>query len=185
VAVKQGGVWDPSTNRTLFKGVCSTMSVTVPARCCPWFAFADDGLIGPEGEAITTHRPVRVPIPTGAASVNIAATGIWRHAPTAAASTDPDGYGNPQPLVNAEYRSPAYLADNIAPPNPDPLVNTLVALFQPQVGIDSQIFTVGSQLNGLPLGNARGIFFGMWDGRQWIENISNSGNLTVTLVWST
>ena len=181
VVTKRGGVWK-SPNSTLFKGVCDRQFFDAHAWCCPWFANAGAGLTGPEGEDVDTCRPVRVPVPHGAVKVDITAAGTWRHEQTTSGTSGPAGYGNPQPMVNPGYKHPVYNPPT-SWPTPDPEVNSLVALLQPELGNATTILDIGESKSDLVLGTSRGIYFAMWDGRQWNRNFSNSGSVTVTLDW--
>lgn len=190
VYVKIAGVWkDP--NRTEFQGVCETTMIDVPGTACPWFAFADGDLVGPRGEPVAQHLPPRVRIPDSATGVSITAAGSWRHAPNVGGTSGPQGHtlGTPRPMEIDDYSHPAYNAQQIAQPDaPAPPRNCLVGLLQPNTGITSQIFAIGTGPKVLTFPDPpthRGIFFGLWDGSQWNAIISNGGNVTVSLKWTT
>ena len=190
VYVKRNNAWD-TPSRTEFKHVCEEMMVDVPGTACPWFAFADEELVGPTGEPVGQHLPPRVRIPDGAAGVEIRAAGSWRHAPNPAGTSGPEGKGDaPRPMTVDWYSHPAYRSDKIDFPkgNDAPARNTLMALLQPADGTtETDMFPVGAgpvTLTAAELAGSRGIFFGLWDGSQWNAGISNGGNVTVTLKWS-
>ena len=186
VYVRENAVWNTSPNRNLFKAACSTQFVTVDASCCPWFANAELFLTGPYGEDVDTCRPVRAVVPKPAQSVDITATGSWRHEQTASGTSGPGGYGNPRDLIVAAYQDAGYGSGSITAPVGGAKVNSLMALLQPSPsGPATAILDIGASTSGLDVSSSRGIFFGMWDGYQWNPGISNSGTVTATLKWNT
>ncbi|MCA9114087.1 MAG: hypothetical protein KDA79_03315 [Planctomycetaceae bacterium] len=186
VAVKRDDAWHPAPDRNQFKVVCSTQYIDVNAWCCPWFANAELFLTGPYGEDVDTCRPVRAVVPKPAQSVDITATGSWRHEQTASGTSGPGGYGNPRDLIVAAYQDAGYGSGSITAPVGGAKVNSLMALLQPSPsGPATAILDIGASTSGLDVSSSRGIFFGMWDGYQWNPGISNSGTVTATLKWNT
>lgn len=190
VYVDRGLGWiNPS--RTEFKHVCEEMMVDVPGTACPWFAFADEDLVGPTGEPVGQHLPPRVRIPDKAAGVEITAAGSWRHAPNPGGTSGPEGKDDaPRKMLVDWYSHPAYRSDKIDFPEEEaaPARNTLMGLLQPADGsIETTMFPIGRgpvTKTAAELADSRGIFFGLWDGSQWNAGISNGGNVVVTLKWS-
>lgn len=189
--------------KTSFKFICRTSyAVDVGAWACPWFAFiTDPDYVGPEGEDMLTHRPVRVRKPVNASAVTITASGHWRHQARTIAGdlggSGPEGNGREplHPLYDARYRTES--ASNGHPQIQDPpsnlLVNTLVCVYEyNNPATASSIVPVGRgplALNSAELANIKALHFGMWDGLQWNKgadefSLSNSGTVTVTFNWT-
>lgn len=173
--------WDQEPRVTNFKCVCRTMTVVVPATACPWFAYADDDLVGPRGEPVAAHKPTRVRVPNGATQFAVTSvTGNWRHEPTNAGTSNAEGRtGSETGLLDALYTQ----YGPITAPSANLKVNTLVGLLQPSVGLAGQLFKIGMALGTTPLAGSRALSLGMWDGYGW-NSTSNSGSVVVTIVWS-
>jgi len=169
---------------TTFKGVCSKSSVEVQATACPWFAYADEDLVGPRGEPVGSHKPTRIRIPDGASSVSLAALGSWRHEPTSAGTSDANGrVGQAFNLLDSRYMDAMYTYGQIAGPGFAVNVNTLVGLLEPVGSLGTTIFVVGNALTKTVSG-MKALHLAMWDGYGWNGLTSNSGSQIVTLNWT-
>jgi hypothetical protein len=159
----------------------------IPATACLWFAFADDDAIGPYGEPMAQHRPVKIRIPRNAQSMGITAAGWWRWAANDAGGTDPaasgpegrtaSGTGTSRP----EYKSEVYNSMSISQPTPF-AGNSLIGLMRADGALTPQnIFKVGlSHSTTFAAGANRAIFLGHHDGYQWN---TNSGEVVATITW--
>lgn len=184
VAVKRDDAWHPAPDRNQFKVVCSTQYIDVNAWCCPWFVNANISLEGPYREDVDTHRPVRAVVPKSVQTVDLTASGVWRHEQTASGTTDADGKGVAHDLLDGAYKHAVYGSAGISGPAGGAKVNSLVALLQPSPsGSPTEIQLIGTSEIGLDVSGSRGIFFGMWDGYEWNRGASNTGTVRVTLNW--
>lgn len=183
-----------------FKLIDNMYREFVPGWACPWFAYRGDD-VGPEGEDIPVHRPIRVRLPSNANAVTMSATGWWRHQAIDAGGdrggSGPEGRGDPFALINKLYQTES---DNVSPrpkilePAAGIEVNSLVGLMESKnMATASQVFKVGAgphDLTAAEISDSKAIHFGLWDGTQWTRgadefSVSNSGQVRVTFDWTT
>ncbi|ADB14966.1 hypothetical protein Psta_0271 [Pirellula staleyi DSM 6068] len=151
----------------------------VLATYCLWFAWAPEGVAGPDGETVNnTYRPIAIDI-EGAVSLEITANpaDLWWHHP--GNSSNAGGLNDERGLENSAYRSATYQSENILPLTAR--LNELVSMqgtqdiptsevIQERVGLGC-VQNVGADMTRL--------FLGFHDGRQWTNN---GGLVRVTVV---
>jgi len=181
-----------------FKYICRYYSQYVQAHACPWFAFRANGT-GPKGEDIATHRPIRVPFPDNATSINIKAFGWWRKEPITASGDN--GGGPPSGIpgtidheVDATYQSESAGGGypTILGPDEGKLLRvTLVGVLEKLAPTPGKIVAIGSNKDLTPDQiSSLAIHLGLWDGSQWNQaadefSVSNSGQVLTVFDWST
>lgn len=179
--------------------VIKRVEIKVLATQCLWFAWADPGFPGVEGESDTAaYRPYEVPAEKGATSVRITAATTaqdkWRHDPdpgresganglngTGGIPNDQRGLENPNYRREAELHS-LYLQELTTH------LNKLVGVMES----NDSAPTSENPYNQLPIGasylvegdefpaNATRLWLGFHDGREWSNN---QGSITVTVEW--
>lgn len=172
----------------------TTQFVTVKAKHCLWFAWAEDTAVGPHGETMAECRPAGIPIDDNENQVTIKVvdpTVLWRHGggdqevTSAAGRTDIGVRGTKAPYRSAEFNSEyiyampmrlnllvAMVGLTTAPTYTDPVVQEPIGL--------------GPVTLDLIPGKDRFLFLGMHDGYQWNNNSVESADpleLQVELTW--
>lgn len=203
-----GGVDLDATDCVYFTARATSHDLTISAKHCIWFAFANDppagsgpplvgpGMAGDNEENIpATHKPQFVVWPENAASVRIETPvgggGAWSHYepdqgnPTGNVDCTADGRaGVPVTLQNPGYRHGMYGSEMI----PVPLAIEVGSLIGLWVDVDDvplgRPFKIGSDLtimrNAVPNG-ARKLYLAFHDGKRWHNNL---GDLISTHTWT-
>lgn len=103
--------WEKIGNVNFVAYVPATQTVSVGAKNAIWFAWADAGFVGPQGEAGDDYRPRRVLIPTNATSVTIEPDdSVWMSGINGKDSNGADvelGLAVPSAYQNSTYHSDA------------------------------------------------------------------------------
>lgn len=196
-------------NRVIvFAGLCmfavgcsavASMTVTVSAKACPFFAGQGNDIFpfyGHYGAEYSHSLPPWIDVSGLTGPISITASGLWHHFTTHIFETGPEGFGPNYPQfatlpvyselggISAIDLCPlnvlvgVFLTD--APPSPDHIPPSLTYGDDMTTPALQQCFAIGAGIENLiiPDGATR-LFFGHNDGSDWWDN---SGSVVVTVI---